>query len=100
MDHSEWFSCFGNRLKETLDKNKQFFNSVRYCGRAPLTSYTFGAGPRVKSIDKAVIKQSRLGSISVDVVDGKLPFLVGRQFLKTKKGIMDFGKNELTLNSN
>ena len=62
----------------------------------PVNTYTFGAGPPTRCVERHKIQCPRLGHIYVDVVPGALPFLLGRQLLKRKEVMCDFQKDTLT----
>ena len=60
-------------------------------------TYTFGAGDRIKADCKQQVEGERIGRVHVDVVPGKLPFLIGREFCRRKKILLDFDKNKVTV---
>ena len=61
----------------------------------PVNSYTFGAGPSTRSVERHKLDIQRIGHLYVDVVPGALPFLLGRQLLKRKVLIPDFAQDIL-----
>ena len=57
--------------------------------------YTFGAGDTLRSIGTIRLR-TWIGNIDVNLVPGKLPFLMGRRFMKKKKTIINFAKKNIT----
>ena len=84
--------------EEWLQRNAHKFKAVKKLGKRSRATYTFGAGVPIRPVDSARITHSRFGNIRVDVVPGKLPFLVGRRLLRAKGVKLDFEKDVLEIN--
>ena len=63
--------------------------------RAPSkpTQFIFGSGAPVIARRKVMLNHPLLGDVEIDVVPGRLPFLIGRRLLKRARISIDFDKN-------
>ena len=57
------------------------------------TNYIFGSGAPVIARRKVLLNHPLLGDVEIDVVPGRLPFLIGRKLLKRAKISINFEKN-------
>ena len=60
---------------------------------APPVKYIFGSGSPIVAKKRVIINHPLLGDAHVDVVPGKLPFLIGRKMLKRAKISINFEHN-------
>ena len=57
------------------------------------TKFIFGSGEPVIARRQIIVSHPLLGDVTVDVVPGQLPFLIGRKLLKRAKISINFEKN-------
>ena len=57
------------------------------------TKYIFGSGEPVVARRQIIVSHPLLGDVTVDVVPGQLPFLIGRKLLKRAKISINFENN-------
>ena len=92
------FSGFAVIGDQTLKDNAQFFDKVKYLNSPSKSTYTFGAGESQPAPNRAVLFHKSLGRIPIDVVEGNLPMLLGRTFLRTKKAVLNFEEDIMNFN--
>ena len=79
-------------LRLARHKNPKRFRAALRRQSRPVR-YLFGAGRAVEARRRIILLSPLLGQVLVDVVPGKLPFLVGRELMKTAKLKIDFANN-------
>ena len=88
------FSGYAVVGSETLKANENCFQNVTYLNRPSKNTYTFGAGGEFPAKNVAALKHPVVGRCRIDIVDGKLPFLVGRVFLRMHRSVLDFDRDK------
>ena len=63
------------------------------CAAPRPTKYIFGSGAPVIARRQIIVSHPLLGDVTIDVVPGQLPFLIGRKLLKRAKISINFEKN-------
>ena len=93
------FSGFAVVGALTLERHLDKFLSVKDVKSLSKCSYTFGAGKQYSPVKTVLAKHPKFSKeIRIDVVEGQLPFLLGRAFLRTHRGVLDFRKDTSSLN--
>ena len=83
------FSGYAVVGKDTLSKVKECFAGYKELPHVSRNRYTFGSGAKHNPVSKVRVEHPRLGSIDFDVVEGELPLLLGRTYLRTNKAKLD-----------
>ena len=73
---------------------KECFKGYKELSHVSRNRYTFGSGAKHNPVSKVRVEHPRLGSIDFDVVEGELPLLLGRTYLRTNKAKLDFSVDE------
>ena len=95
------FSAWALMGKEALKSGWEEYSRWRQPvlrGKTSTTSYKFGAGQNVNPVDAVRLYHPDFGSFTVDVVEGDLPLLVGRAFLRKHKLVLDFDRDVIRKN--
>ena len=92
------FSGYAVVGSNTLTKHKDKFFIAKVVGTSTKSSYTFGAGDVYYPIQTVMMRHPKVKKlIKVDVVEGDLPFLLGRAFLRIHRGVLNFGDDTVSL---
>ena len=89
---SAWAMLGKEALKEGW-KEYSHWREPKLLGKQPETTYKFGAGEGVKPVDSVRFYHPDFGNFTADVVEGNLPLLVGRAFLRKHKLVLDFDRD-------
>ena len=91
------FSGFAVIGTDTFAKISHMFPNHRKVEKSSKTTYMFGAGNDYKSTHAVRVISPLVGTIHIDLVDGDLPMLLGRAFLRLNKVKLDFDRDELEI---